>query len=144
MHRKIISHIIDHGTSEHMHELKDVLCKTIDKLKVIDHDTYKEIEYCLYKIAYGERLSEELAKVWVASMKNKDGTHGEHWSITQTEQFNTNCDKYEWYAVLNMMYSDYYSSKFTTADYVELARNWFNDPDASEGKTLKYYMLVVR
>ena len=33
MHRKIISHIIDHGTSEHMHELKEVLCKTIDKLK---------------------------------------------------------------------------------------------------------------
>lgn len=144
MHRKLISQIIEQGTSDNMHKLEEIMCKTIDKLKMNDHDAYKEIEYELYKIVHGRHLNEDLAKEWVAKMIHKDGTHDEHWTIDQTQQYNDKHDKYEWYAIMNMMYSDHYTSKFSTNDYVELTKDWFNDPDAHEGKTLRYYMLVVR
>ena len=42
-----------------------------------------------------------------------------------------------------MMYSDYYNQKFDTNKYIELAKDWLNDKDVGDGKTLKYYMLVV-
>lgn len=144
MHRKLISQIVERGTSDNMHKLKEIMCKMIDKLKMNDHDAYKEIEYNLYTIINGYHLNEELAKQWVADMVNKDGTHGEHWSIDQTQQYNDRHNKYEWYAIMNMMYSDYHNPKFNVTDYAEMAKNWFNDPDAHEGKTLRYYMLVVR
>lgn len=144
MHRKLIDHIIDHGTSDNMHTLRKLVCRMVDRMKTLDHDEYENIEYELYKIAHGNHLNEELAREWVSKMVNKDGTHGEHWSMEQTQQYNDRHDKYEWYAIMNMKYSDHYNSKFTTNDYVELAKDWFNDPDANECKTLKYYMLVIR
>ena len=47
-------------------------------------------------------------------------------------------------AITNMMYSDYYNPKFDTEVYVTLANDWLEDPDVDDGKTLKYYMLIVR
>ena len=44
---------------------------------------------------------------------------------------------------MNMVYSDYYNSKFDINTYIELARDWMNDTDVGEGKTLKYYLHVV-
>lgn len=144
MHRNLITKIVEHGSNDDMHKLKHIMCKVVDKLKILDYDDYKEAEYELYKIALGKHLNEELAKEWTSKMINKDGTHGEHWTIDQTQQFNSKYDKYDWYAILNMHYSDYYNPKFSTSDYVEMTKDWFNDQDADECKTLKYYMLVVR
>ena len=76
-------------------------------------------------------------------MENKDGTKGQHWSVDQTSQYAGEFNKWDWYAVMNMMYSDYYNQKFDTNTYVELAKDWLNDKDVGYGKTLKYYMLVV-
>ena len=53
------------------------------------------------------------------------------------------CDPYDFYAVLNMMYSDYYNSKFDISMYVELAKDWIHDMDIDD-KILKYYYYVVK
>lgn len=143
MHRVLIPKIIEHGTPEDMRCLEHILTELIDNLRISDHAEYERIEYKLHKLVHGEHLSEELAHKWVSKMKNKDGTHGEHWTIEQTNQSaGTHC-KYDWYAVLNMMYSDYYNPKFDMSTYVELARDWINDVDVGDGKTLKYYLHVV-
>ena len=76
-------------------------------------------------------------------MKNKDGTVGEHWSYEQTSTLAEKHNKCDFYAVLNMVYSDYYNPRFDTNTYVALARDWLDDKDVGEGKTLKYYMYVV-
>lgn len=138
MHIDSIQHISDMTT------LKECLVHAVEKIKSLDHDAYNDIEYRLYRHAYGEHMSEHLANKWVDSMTNKDGTHGPHWSKAQTDTYAGNFDKYDWYVVLNMMYSDYYNSKFDTMTYVELARDWLSDKDVDDGKLLKYYIYVVK
>ena len=144
MHRVLIPKIIKSENPEDMRCLETLMLAMIDKLYVLDHDEYLRVEHKLYKRVYGKHLNEELAHEWVSAMKNKDGTRGEHWTIEQTSQYAGQHNKYDWYAVLNMMYSDYYNPKFDTSTYIELARDWLSDPDVEEGKTLNYYRHVVK
>ena len=143
MHKILIPKIIESGKPEDMECLEHIVLEMVDRLKLIDHDMYKHIEHKLYKMVYGNHLSKELAHKWVSQMENKDGTTGEHWSYEQTSQYAGNYDKNDWYAIMNMMYSDHYNTRFDVATYVELAKDWFVDKDAENGKTLNYYLHVV-
>lgn len=138
MHRDSIAHISD------INSLRECLAHAVDKIKMLDHDTYTDMELHLYRHAYGNHLSEHMANKWVDSMQNKDGTHGPHWSRAQTDAYAGTFDKNDWYVVLNMMYSDFYSPKFDTMTYVDLAKDWLHDKDVADGKLLKYYMYVVK
>lgn len=144
MHRKLVKEVIHSGKSADMECLETMMIEMIDDLKVKDHQEYKNIEHKLYKMVYGDHLNEELAHKWVDSMVNKDETHGAHWGIEETSKHMRNHHKYDWYAVLNMMYSDYYNPKFDTETYIELANDWFNDKDSHPGKTLKYYFDLIK
>lgn len=53
-------------------------------------------------------------------------------------------DKWDWWVTLNMIYSDFYSPKFDTNHYVEMAKDWLMDSDVGEGKLLNYYYYVVK
>lgn len=143
MHRKLIKEIVRRKNQVDMEELECVVVDMMDELKKRDKDLYKRIEYKLYKLVYGEHLNEELATSWVNEMKNKDGSVGEHWSKVQTDQYAGNYDKWDWYAAMNMIYSDYYNPKFDTSTYIELAKDCIGDKDVGEGKLLRYYMYVV-
>ena len=143
MHKKLIKDIIETNDPEIMKALECEVTKMLDEIKHKDKEEYKRIEFKLYKIVHGEHLDEHLSKKWVDKMKNKDGTIGEHWTLEQTSQFAGTYDKYDFYAILNMMYSDYYSPKFDTSTYVSLAKDWLDDKDAGHGKALKYYMYIV-
>ena len=138
MHRDSIAHISD------INSLRECLASAVDKIKVLDPDTYTDMEIRLYRKAFGDHVSENMAHKWVDSMHNKDGSHGPHWSKSQTDAYAGTFDKNDWYVVLNMMYSDYYNPKFDTMTYVDLAKDWLNDKDISDGKLLKYYMYVVK
>ena len=143
MHKVLISKIIEEGKSEDMRCLEHVMVEMIDKIKHIDHDMYKKVEHKLYKLVYGEHLSKELAHKWVSNMENKDGTKGGHWTYEQTSQYAGSYDKNDWYAIMNMMYSDYYNTRFELTTYIEMAKDWFADKDGNEGKTLNYYLNVI-
>jgi hypothetical protein len=148
MHKKNIDHIIEHGTNEQMGKLKDVLVDAVIKLKEFSPKDYNNVEFCIHKIAHDGKLGEDLSKCWVEKMENKDGTKGPHWSWDQVAQVykekKIGDDLSELYAVLNMMYSDYYNPKFDTNTYIELAKDWIVDPDVGDCKTLKYYFFVVQ
>lgn len=147
MHKQNINYIIDHGTNEQMRELKDVLVEAVIKLKDLSPTEYKDVEYNIHKIAHSGKVGDELAKQWVDCMENKDGTTGAHWTWEQVAQVHKERkmteDMAEFYTVLNMMYSDYYSPRFDVNTYVEMAKDWINDADAPECKTLKYYYYVI-
>ena len=49
----------------------------------------------------------------------------------------------DFYAAMNMIYSDYYNPKFDTETYLMLTMDWLNDVDVGACKTLKYYMYVA-
>lgn len=143
MHRILIPKIIAEGSAEDMHCLEEMLTELIDHMKDCDYAYYKRLEYKLYKMVYGDHLNEKLAHKWVDKMENKDGTKGAHWTIEQTNDYADKHNKFDWFAVLNMIYSDYYQPKFDLNTYVELARDWLNDSDVGSDKTLKYYWYVV-
>lgn len=147
MHRKNIERIIESNDNTKMHKLKDLLLCLIDDLKGTDYHKYLMYEYKIHTIAYGEHLGKELAEHWVSCMENKDGTKGEHWTYDQVAQLirdkGIKCDVSDFYAVLNMVYSDYYNTKFDINVYIELAKDWLHDMDINN-KVLKYYYFVVK
>jgi len=102
----------------------------------------------------GETINKDLARILVTQMAVTDGSNranGEKWTIEQAmevgKKLGINWDsvsKCDWYVVLNMMYSDYYSvgrkHGFTDYNfYSELALAWFEDVDGPENKTFNYF-----
>lgn len=105
----------------------------------------------------GEQMSAEfprhMADEWTKAMKNEDGTTGPHWTFEQAKQLMAgkgyNFDPVEFWAALNMMYSDYCKvakkHNVNTVDfYAGLAEAFLRDKDAGEGKLRKYYEYVVK
>ena len=77
----------------------------------------------------------------IQAVKNKDGTEGEHWTVDQTSQYAGNHDKYDFYVVMNMMYSAHCNPKFDEATYAQLTKDWLDDKDIKH-KLLDYYYVV--
>ena len=147
MHKVMINKIIAEGNTEQMHELKELFDELVCDVKMFNYELYIKAEYDIHKIAYGKHIGKEIAEHWVGKMKNKDGTHGAHWTIEQTTDVMNSkglkFDKYDWYVVLNMVWSDFYNSKFDTNTYIEIAKDWLEDDDINKCKLLNYYYYVV-
>lgn len=106
-----------------------------------EHETDKEVKF-----------DEHKAKEWVSRMKNNDGTTGEHFKAEQAEQMRNahcpDCDKHEFWAAMNMMYSDYCDvAKKMNVDrpefYAHMAKAFLMDKDAGEGKMAKYMKYIA-
>ena len=106
-----------------------------------------------YSAGSSDKLTKELAEEWTREMKNEDGTKGPHWTMEQAKQVmaqrGVSCDPIEFWAVLNMMYSDYCAvfkkHNVNKMDlYVDLACAWINDKDAQHGKTARYFEEIVK
>lgn len=126
--------------------------KFMRKLKSENQELYYELMSGLYVLVFGEHFNEELAKEAVENMKNADGTTGAHWSLKESVEaaknegisFN-NFNEYDWFYVLNMIYSDFYKVfNGNTNMYVKTAFEWLNDIDVKPGKAYRYYMQVVK
>ena len=98
-------------------------------------------------------MTKEIAEEWTAGMKNEDGTKGAHWKMDQVKQLmaqkGIDCNPYEFFAILNAMYSDYCAVMkkhgCNTMDmYVDLACAWLNDHDAMPDKAARYYEYIVK
>ena len=98
-----------------------------------------------------EKLTMEEAAEWVEGMKNTDPDHptGEKWTMEQIKPiatkhgFTTPDKQIEFWAVMNMMYSDYCETAkkhgVSTMDfYADMAKAWMHDKDAVENKTAAY------
>lgn len=127
----------------------------------IDEDIDCSQEYKeLYETAYGEKLSQEIITEWVKTMKITDGSedrhNGQKWTVDQCYEIGNKLgmdwnkhNKYEFYAVMNMEYSDKYKTakKYgLEADpmyFGSLAKDWLCDSDVKENKLYNYYFDVV-
>lgn len=98
-------------------------------------------------------MTREIAEEWTHGMKNEDGTKGPHWKMEQVKQLmaqkGIQYDPWEFFVVLNAMYSDYCAvlkkHGVNTIDvYVDLACAWLNDTDAMPDKASRYYEYVVK
>jgi len=98
-------------------------------------------------------FTQEVALEWISSMKNEDGTTGPHWSMEQTEQArkqrNIDCDPIQFFAAMNMMYSDYckVAEKVNSNSmdfYAYMAKAFLDDKDAVKDKMGKYFACIVK
>ena len=102
----------------------------------------------------GEKITPDLAKMIVedfAVTDNSGRPNGEKWTMEECSKLGesmgvdwSKIDKVEWYIVLNNEYSDKYimAKKHGWPEpsiYGEFAMSWFNDVDAKENKTFKYF-----
>lgn len=127
---------------------KSLNCNELEVLKnllVTKHFLGKEMSET-------SKMSEETAREWVSKMENTDGTTGAHWTIDATTAIRDKLGlkhicKYEFWAVMNSLYSDYgktlAKTNATPEIYGELARDWIEDDDAVKAKASAYYRYVV-
>lgn len=121
-----------------------------------EYREYEEYEddpkYRHHEKARRMKMDRKTAEEWTAKMENEDGTKGAHWSYEQITQLmpqkNIECDPAEFYAAVNMMYSDYckVAKQFNinTVDfYFAMAKAFLDDEDAEENKIGKYYEYIV-
>ena len=95
----------------------------------------------------------QTAEDWTRRMKNEDGTTGAHWTMEQAEQVmrqhGIQCEPAEFYAALNMLYSDFCEifkkHGVNKIDfYADMAKAWLDDKDAVSDKLSAYYEYVVK
>lgn len=98
-------------------------------------------------------MTREKAQQWVRKMKNADGSTGEHWTYDQTTQVmkqrNIDCEPAEFYAAMNMLWSDYgkVAEKFGVSNveyWAELSKAFLMDKDAEDEKLMLYYECIVK
>ena len=147
MYKKDIEKIEQSKDINKMKGLKDILIELMEHIKEEDYQKYLSYEKWIHSLVYGGHLGKDLAECWVSYMENKDGTKGQHWTYEQTSQVlqdkGLKYDPTDFYAVLNMVYSDYYNNKFDLNTYIELAKDWLNDKDV-KNKLINYYYYVVK
>jgi hypothetical protein len=139
---KIIQKIIDDGRIEDMHKLSDILEDSLEMLEKYDKECYKKYEIELYKMAYGQNLSKEMAVEIVHNMRPT----GERWAIEETQEIQKqfgleNINSIDFYAVLNMAYNDYKNLfKDNLEMYVTYTDDFINDEDARPHKVFHYFI----
>lgn len=98
-------------------------------------------------------FDQQTAMEWTHKMRNSDGSTGPHWKPEQVEPLRVSicpdCDKWEFFAAMNMMYSDYCAElKKYGADkpevYAGLAKAFLKDEDAKPDKLAKYKKYITR
>lgn len=97
-------------------------------------------------------FTREIAEEWTSHMENEDGSKGPHWSMAQTKQVQAQrgieCDPNEFFAAMNMVYSDYGKvakklSVNTIDFYADMAKAFLDDKDAPKDKLARYYFYIA-
>ena len=79
---KYIRKIVDEGSRQEMEELSNILQELMMLLHEYDEQKYKRYEMCLYKMAYGEALNEDMAEDIIRKMQ----PYKMKWTLNETEQ----------------------------------------------------------
>ena len=106
---------------------------------------YKKYKSELYELAYGKKLTEDMAKKWVEEMKPV----GQHWTMEETTNamgsLGYGFDTIDFYVVANMMYNDYNDlTKEDESLALKLAKDWLEDVDAKDNKLYCYWKHIIK
>ena len=145
MIKQYIEKISESKDTYKMNRLGEMLEELIYDLKDTRNDEYEEFKGELYELAYGKKISEEMAKKWVKDMK----PIGEYWTMEKTtsvlQNSGYNFSPIDFYVVANMMMNDY--NDLTKEDEelaIEMAYDWLNDVDAKDNKLYCYWKHIVK
>ena len=143
-YKDIVKKLSDTASKADMEKLTDLTSEFLESIK----EKMPEVEKLIMKIdlMLNPMFTRETAEYAVSKMKNEDGTEGGHWdydtttSVMKSKGYDFNpCD---WYYVLNMVYSDYFSKDQPDDYYFKLAYDFLKDKDAPVGKAKKYFLAM--
>ena len=143
---KFIRKIVDDGDRQEMEELSDILEEVVNIIKKYDEDCYREYCFKLYKMAYGDELTQDVAEEIVKNMK----PYGMRWKINETEQMQrerglNDIRPVDFFIVLNSAYNDYKNVFGDNLEmYIRYTDAFINDEDARKDKVLQYYINIQR
>lgn len=138
--------IIEKGKQEDMEELGEILDKAIYKVKDCDPEWYKKKCMKLYSMAYGNVLTEEMAKSIIEKME----PYHMHWSLEKTRQVQTqnglnNIRDIDFWVVMNSAYNDFHDLFDENIEmYVRYAKNFIIDKDGKEDKVFLYFTTIPK
>ena len=141
-----VERIIEKGNIEDMHELSEILEDVMEVIEEKDINCYKKYSMKLYKMAYGNNITKELAEEIVSKMR----PYGQKWSINETmdvqEKYGLNDIKTaDFYVVMNSAYNDYHDLFDENLEmYIKFSRDFIKDEDAKEGKVLLYFTTITK
>ena len=143
--RKYIEKIGESKDTAKMEILGDMLEELIYDLKEAHHEEYEKYKSELYELAFGKKISKEIAEKWVNEMKPV----GEHWAMEQTtaamNSLGYSFDPVDFYVVSNMMVNDYNDLVKDDEELaLKLAHDWLSDVDAKEDKLYCYWKHIVK
>lgn len=139
-------------TDEVMHDVIDMVSRTIEKMREEFPKTYKELICELEEYLYDIPLEE--AKKIVSKMSNEYGMSGERWTYEQIcevasqHQIPESISRCDLYIVMNMWNIDYVSTmkKLKLEDnvdaYLSFSCDWLTDSDFGKGKVYKYFIKI--
>lgn len=142
--KKYIEKIVENNKQEDMKALSDMLSEIIYKMKEHHHDMYEHYKMCLYQLAYGKVLNEEMANEIVENMKPL----GEYWDINTIKEvkssMNLSYNDYDLYTVMNSLVNDYGEiiDKENVDTYVKMAKAFIDDEDANKDKIFIYFTTI--
>lgn len=129
----------------HKDKIKEILEMLVCDTKEKNHKLYEHIESELYEMAYGQKISEDMAEKWVKTMRPV----GEYWTMEETtsamHDLGYNHDVIDFFVVSNMMRNDY--DNLTKDDDVlalKLAHDWLDDEDAKDCKLYQYWKHIIK
>lgn len=145
MIRKYIDKIADNGKREDMDKLGDMLAEILEDMKDEHPDEYNGYKLCLYEMAYGKVVSEDMANKWVKEMEPV----GMYWTMDETtgamQKLGYNFNKIDFYITANMMMNDYHDLvKDDEILALKMARDWLDDSDAVNNKLYEYWKYIAK
>ena len=140
-----IERIIEKGNLEDMRTLSNILKEVMMVIRNYDENCYKKYEMELYKMAYGNTLSKEMAERITSNMR----PYGQKWSLDETmdmqERYGIqNIKSIDFYVVINSAYNDYQDLFGDNIDmYLKFTKDFIEDEDAKEGKVFTYFTTIA-
>lgn len=141
---EIIQRIVDNGRVEDMETLSDILEDTMEEIEKYDRECYDKYIMELYKMAYGNILSKQMAQDIVMKMR----PYGERWNIEETQRMQQeygldNIRKEDFYVVINSAYNDYNDIfKDNIEMLIKYTIDFIDDEDAKKDKVFLYYTTI--
>jgi hypothetical protein len=144
--KKYIEKIVDDGDKKEMEELSEMLEKAVCEIKEYDEELYEKYKMKLYRMAYGDVLTKEMAENIIMNMQ----PYHMHWSLEETksvqEQYGLESIRdIDFWIVMNSAYNDYKDLFDDNIEmYAKYSKNFIKDEDAKEGKVFLYFTKIPK
>ena len=144
--RDDIIKIVDDGDRMEMEELSDMLQEVIERVFNYNEEKGKEYELKLYRMAWGDVLSKQMAEEIISKMQ----PYHMRWSLEETRNIQNDYDldnirDIDFWVVMNSAYNDYRDLFNDNIEmYVRYSRDFILDEDAKNNKVFKYFTTIPR